>query len=69
MQKWEYMTITFSERDNNIYICDRTGEQILKKAAYAANGHRHEYLNEAGEKGWELVANQGSVYYLKRPIE
>jgi hypothetical protein len=74
MQKWEYLHVYVGISFNVISV---NGEEYfeLDEDNRSKPVSIHEYIGEAGIKGWELVAlafnvgiGGGYTYYFKRPL-
>lgn len=76
MQKWEYKTFTAAYGDlDNLGIVKKVNNQVVEDWN-KKNKPVGVYLNELGEKGWELVTiafkpyttrvMPDPIYYLKR---
>jgi hypothetical protein len=68
MRKWEYLTV---ERDGDISKSRTTRAKYINGVPVETKDLKpfHQYLQEIGGEGWELVSTEGVYYYFKRPIE
>ena len=70
MQKWEYVILNVGEQK----VITVNGKQVAKLGLLSTTGPvLHEYLNQMGPEGWEVVGMVGeniSIYsvVLKRPL-
>ncbi len=68
MQKWEYLIVTTEGRK-----VGAIGVESPADTGYKNTETEHEFLEELGEDGWELVAiigtssNDRNKLYFKRP--
>ena len=78
MQKWEYMTLyleygsNFKSRVDPVVMYvngEKVGDiKFMMFSDTEVTGTRlHEFLNQAGERGWELVIYSRGNVVLKRP--
>jgi hypothetical protein len=73
MQKWEYITISFSAEDGRV---DEVNTKPIRKKAEDEEGNLslnekyrlHEYLAILGKDGWEVVTTIGRILIAKRPF-
>jgi hypothetical protein len=67
MQKWEYLTLRFS---NNTWYQNTNGnETTVAKNKFREWSDLYNYINELGIQGWELVSviSDDYRYTFKRP--
>ena len=73
MQKWEYLRLQVVYSGDGIDHITVNGITHLGDVHYASHAALHQYIQDLGTQGWEMVSdsldNSDEILYFKRPIE